>query len=176
MWALLARARQPSPPSSSRTWRSAGAATMKVWSGLTASIFVLSGFSQLVLFFSLVSFSVESVVWSQVESVTWTRRTRVTAEGIFSPPPLCTMSWSCYEGRHFFFLFYSFLADLKALRSWVVVFRYRVWGFLPSRVWCGCFQAIRNQRLYFLRRTVLHNNVHMVCFSSYYCVRDGRGW
>jgi len=148
---------------------------MKVWPGLTASIFVLSGFSQLFLFFSLVSFSVESVVWSQVESVMWTRRTRVTAEGIFSPPPLFTMSWSCYEGRLFSFLFYSFLADLKALRSWLVVFRYRVWGFLPSRVWCGCFQAIRNQRLYFLRRTVVHNNVHMVSFSSYYCVRDGRG-
>jgi hypothetical protein len=60
------------------------------------------------------------------------------------------MSWSCYEGRLFSFLFYSFLADLKALGSWVVVFRYRVWGFLPSRVWCGCFHAIRNQRLYFL--------------------------
>ncbi len=25
----------------------------------------------------------------------------------------------------------------------------------------------------FFRRTVVHNNMHMVCFSSYYCVRDG---
>jgi hypothetical protein len=164
MWALLSRARQPSPSSSSRTWRSAGAATMKVWPGVTASIFVLSGFSQLVLFFCLVSFSVESVAWSQVESVMWTRRTRFTAEEVFSPPPLVTMSWSCYEGRLFSFLFYSFLADLKALGSWVVVFRCRVWGFLPSRVWFGCFQSIRSQRLYFLRRTVVHNNMHVVFF------------